>query len=132
LVKFTGTPVTGYNGPVDDCQRLQGQYDVDIKGLWDGAAPIIDVNNNLMNMFVDGSGFNTIERQKLNNWPLSVQAKTVRHCNFTEGQKQLGWEFNYKMGDPASPEGFYAYIFNPTTIVDNRWPGMIWNKSNQT
>jgi hypothetical protein len=36
------------------------------------------------------------------------------------------------MGDPASPEGFYAYIFNPITIVDNRWPGLIWNQTNQT
>lgn len=133
LVRLTPAPITLYNGPNDDCQRLQGQYGVDVRGLWNGSAPNIDIVNNQMAMYVNGSGFNVIERNKLNNWPLTVEAKSIRHCNFTQGQKGMGWEFDYGFTSNAIPEGFYTYIGDDViNIQDNRRRSRMWNLSNTT
>jgi hypothetical protein len=83
-------------------------------------------------MYINNTQQNIREKQKLSNWPLSIEAKTTRHCNVTEGQKLLRYDLNYGFFETNTPEGFYVFITDTVTVVDNRWPGVLWNLTNTT
>lgn len=114
-----------YDGPVDDCERLQGVYTVDIDGVFD-TYPDIPIAQSAM--YIDGAALNIIEREKLANKPLRVDARTIRSCNLEEREHAIGWDIEHNFFNSA-PEGFYAFIDGPMDNVDNRWPSYTWNRT---
>jgi hypothetical protein len=118
---------TNYNGPTEDCPRLEGTFTVDINGLYDAGSPTIQIDSSNSAMLINNSTFNILELQKLSNDPLQVNVKTLRSCNLVEGLNQLGWLLNNNFTGILAPEGFYVELQGPITIQDNRWPTLVWN-----
>lgn len=121
-----------YNGPLDDCPRLQGVYTVEVDRLFGASVPTINVNPSTSSMYLNGMGLPLIEYQKLNNYPLVVEAATIRSCNVTEGEHFLGWDIDAGYSNPASPVGFYVFIDARIENQDNNWPGAVWNRTDLT
>ena len=116
---------TVYDGPVDDCERLQGVFTVDIEGVFD-VYPEIPISQSAM--YINDEALNIIERTKIKNKPLSVDARTIRSCNIEEQEHRLGWDIEHNFFN-AAPEGFYAFIDGPIDNIDNRWPSYTWNRT---
>ncbi len=116
-----------YNSAQDDCARMGGVYNFDVKGLFDGAVP--DINTSDSGMFVDQNFTGVRQQRKVVNWPLQLESGTIRHCNIPIGRRFVGWDLNYGFFDPVSVTGFYVRDAKPVTVQDNRWPGLVWNST---
>lgn len=121
-----------YDGPVDDCQRLNVTYSVQVDGLHDGTSPPVAVNPSTSSMYLDGMGLPLLEYQKLGNDPLIVEAATIRSCNVEEGNYLLGWDIDAGFLDPTLAVGYYVFIDTNISNLDNSWPGAVWNRTDLT
>jgi hypothetical protein len=116
-----------YDSSVDDCARLGGVYGFDAKGLFEGFAPDIDTLDSFM--YVDGNTFDVLERRKLTNFPLQLEAGTLRHCNIPTGTHFVGWDLNAGFFGSAAVTGFYVRSGRIASVQDNRWRGATWNST---
>lgn len=128
-VDFKPEIVKTYDSRVDDCTRLEGIFTLELRGLFDNEMPDIPLEDENAVMNINQELVAILEKEKLNNEPLQVLAKTVRHCNIERGPDQeLGFLISYF--DEVTKTGFYAHIYDTFDNVDNRWPTYIWNYTN--
>lgn len=121
-----------YDGPLDDCQRLQGVFNVEVNRLYASNPPPITVNPSTSSMYLNGQSLPLIDYSKRSNYPLEVEAATIRSCNIPEGEHLLGWDIDAGFFNPASAEGFYVFIDAWINNLDNNWPGAVWNRTDLT
>ena len=127
-IDFKPEIVKTYDSVVDDCARLEGTFTLELERLFDNGMPDIPLTDRNAMMTVNRETFAMLEKEKLNNEPLEVLAKTIRHCNVDRGPDQeLGFLVSYL--DEATGTGFYAHIYDTFENADNRWPTYIWNLS---
>lgn len=118
-----------YDGPVEDCPYLQGKFTIDIKGLFEGFAPTIPIDDQHAVMAINRELTEIYEREDVSppgQQPLIVEAETFPSCNLTEEEHELGFLSTYF---DATDTGYTAYVGDTFTNIDNRWPLLIWNRT---
>lgn len=118
-----------YDGPIEDCPRLQGVFTIDIKGLFQEPAPTIPIDDQHAVMAIDRELIEIYEREDVSppgQKPLIVEAATIRNCNLLEEEFELGFLSTYF---DATDTGYTAYVGDTFTNIDNRWEILAWNRT---
>lgn len=122
-------PKPTYDGPAEDCDRLQGIFTFDLNLFEDEQ---IDIQGASVAMYIDDAPFNLLGGQVLSDVnPLRFDGRTVRNCNVTLGQKGLGFSFDTGFFEDTE-QGVFAYVEGNIDNLDNRWPTYSWNRTDLT
>jgi hypothetical protein len=107
------TPVSGYNGPQDDCARVKAVVTIS-SDAWVSAG---------FNVFINGvrSTYTDIVRTGQNTFQFNL----TRACNLTTGSHSLLIRFSDAQTGVVTERGA-IFIVN-----DNRWPGVVFNDTNR-
>jgi hypothetical protein len=119
-VGFSMNVVTDYNGPQDECKRVQAAITLD-SDRWQSAG---------FNVFIDG-----IRSTYTDSSPRGATSfffNLTRACNLSVGTHQLTIRFTDTSSGPPSARPLVVTEKTLTfTVVDNRWPGVAFNNTNR-